>query len=211
MKHFGLGETTRPAIAAALFAVGLLGAGMVNAQDTAASLVDEIVPDSASLASLQQRRIPALTPVAIRIHAELGSKISKSGDIFPISLAEPIVIDGRELVPAGITGMGEVVHAKKGGFGGAPGELVLAARYLELNGRQIRLRSFSLHREGKDNLGLTSGVAIAAGLPALFINGGNAVVPSGTVSNAKLREDFNVEISPPVPGDDVVIEKEGGE
>ncbi|QZP09620.1 hypothetical protein [Caenibius sp. WL] len=69
--------------------------------------------------------IPALTPITIRIEQELGSKLSHPGDPFRISLAEPVVVEGTELVPAGAQGMGEVVHAKKGGFGGAAGELVL--------------------------------------------------------------------------------------
>ncbi|MET0587174.1 MAG: hypothetical protein ABWZ75_01520 [Novosphingobium sp.] len=71
---------------------------------------------------------PALTPVSIQILAALGSKVSKSGDTFPIRLAAPVIVDGTVAIPAGAEGMGEVVHAKKGGGIGAAGELVLAAR-----------------------------------------------------------------------------------
>jgi|GEM_PF-6422904 len=72
-------------------------------------------------------RIPALTEVRLEILSDLGSKISKTGELFPIRLAKPIVIDGAERVPAGAEGQGEVVWAKKSGGSGASGELVLAA------------------------------------------------------------------------------------
>ncbi|MFD2578932.1 hypothetical protein ACFSTD_10665 [Novosphingobium colocasiae] len=59
--------------------------------------------------------MPKLTPVTLQIDGALGSRISKTFDRFPIHLYEAIVIDGRTLVPAGASGWGEVVHAKKAG------------------------------------------------------------------------------------------------
>lgn len=153
--------------------------------------------------------VPALTQVSIRIEQELGSKISHSGDAFRISLAQPIVVGGTELVPAGAEGLGEVVHAKKGGFGGAAGELVLAARYLEVDGRHLDLRSLAYLGRGKDNMDLTAAVGIAAGFPALFISGGNTVVPSGTIVTAKTKEEFVLNPLPVRQGDDGGSVKEG--
>lgn len=123
--------------------------------------------------------------VTVKIGATLGSKLSVSGQTFPITLAEPIMIDGQQLVPAGVTGMGEVVHAKKTGVG-VGGELVLAARYLDFNGQQIKLRSMQVGGKGKDNQALTFAVGATVGLPALFIRGKHIEVPDGSLATAKI-------------------------
>ena len=182
---------------------GLAFAQDAGRGDLAAHLSDHPEP------KLSVSAIPALTPVAIRIEQELGSKLSHSGDTFRISLAEPVLVEGTELVPAGVQGMGEVVHAKKGGFGGAAGELVLAVRYLEVDGRHLNLRSLAYLGRGKDNTDLTAAVGIAAGFPALFINGGNTVVPPGTIVTAKTKEEFALHPVPAREADSDSSPKEG--
>jgi hypothetical protein len=144
--------------------------------------------------------LPAATPIIIAVDAELGSKISTSGQMFPIHLARPVVIDGVEVLPAGITGEGQVVHAKKAGLAGAAGELVLAARYLDYNGRRIDLRSFRFMEagetslgKGQDNTGVSNVTTAIAGPIGFFIGGGNTNVLPGTIANAKTR---NVEVFP---------------
>lgn len=142
--------------------------------------------------------LPAVTPIIIAIDAELGSKISTSGQMFPIRLVQPVVVDGVEVLPAGITGEGQVVHAKKAGLAGAAGELVLAARYLDYNGRRIELRSFRFMEagetslgKGQDNTGVSNVTTAIAGPIGFFIGGGNTNVQPGTLANAKTR---NVEV-----------------
>ena len=154
--------------------------------------------------------IPALTPVMVEIGKELDSKISKPGDSFPIKLLQPIVVGGVELLPAGTTGMGEVVDAKGAGMSGSAGRLILAARYLDVGGLHLRLRSMHLVMSGKSRTDLVNhlGVATAVALPVaavflLFVSGNNVAVPSGSVAEAKTAEDFalgsEVTSSPPIP------------
>lgn len=141
--------------------------------------------------------IPALTPVKLVIRAHLGSKISLSGQTFAIELAEPIVVDGKELIPAGTAGIGEVVHAKKSGGSGAGGELILAARYLEFGGRRMRLRSLNFAVAGKDSYGTVQSINVASAVafPALsligfFIQGKGIDIPEGVEAMAKTAEPF---------------------
>ena len=145
--------------------------------------------------------IAKMTPVVIEILDPLGSKTSQSLESFRIRLAEPIMVDGTELVPAGAEGMGEVVHAKKAGGMGAAGELVLAARYLTVDGRELRLRSMELLEavEGKDRMGTvhTLNIASAAsplpiGLIGFFVGGGNIEIPAGALASAKLAAPFEI-------------------
>lgn len=140
--------------------------------------------------------LPKTTPLVIAIDKELGSKISQTGETFPIRLVNAVLVDGVEVLPAGITGQGEVVHAKKAGLAGAAGELVLAARYLEHNGRRIELRSFRFVEageaslgKGQDNTGVSNITTAVAGPIGFFIGGGNTNVVPGTIANAKTRND----------------------
>jgi hypothetical protein len=138
--------------------------------------------------------IPALTPVSVTILATLGSKLSKTGDMFPIRLAAPISVDGRELVPAGATGMGEVVFAKKSGGSGVGGELVLAARYLEVRGYNLGLRSMPVSAVGKDQIGMALAASEAIGFLGFAITGKNTEIPEGTIASAKTAETFTLAV-----------------
>jgi hypothetical protein len=150
--------------------------------------------------------IPALTPVRLVIRTHLGSKISTSGQTFAIQLAQPILVEGKELVPAGTAGMGEVVHAKKSGGSGASGELVLAARYLELGDRRLRLRSLNFAVAGQDSIkGVnTLMIASAATIPAIsligfFVQGKPIDIPEGMEAMAKTAEPFVLELPVAAP------------
>lgn len=138
--------------------------------------------------------IAAMTEVEIEIAEHVTSKSKRQGEPFAIRLAEPIVVEGRLLVPAGTPGVGEVVHSAKAGAAGKAGELILAARYLELDGRRIPLRSFRYgRRQGKDKSGAvnTGNMVAAAVLPAasvvgFLIKGGEVDIPAGTRAHAKV-------------------------
>jgi len=140
--------------------------------------------------------IPKLTPVRIEMLTDLGSKLSKTGDTFPIKLAYPIMINGGIIVPAGAMGMGEVIFAKGSGGGGAGGELVLAARFLDVGTKRIRLRSLQLDASGKSRIdsanamGIAGAAAPGLALVALFMKGKQSIVAAGTIADAKTAEDI---------------------
>ncbi|NKJ02142.1 hypothetical protein FHW92_004244 [Novosphingobium sp. SG707] len=146
------------------------------------------------------RVVPALTPVRIEILEAQGSAISKPDAHFPIRLVDPVLLDGKTIIPAGATGEGEVVHAKKSSMSGGPGELILAARWLDVNGHQVRLRSMHLSENGKSSIKDVNRIMIAsaatvpvAAMLGWFMKGKEVVVPSGTYAEAKLAADFSVE------------------
>jgi hypothetical protein len=140
--------------------------------------------------------IPALTVVSIEILSTVNSQANKIGEKFAIRLKEPISVDGQIIVPAGATGSGDVVHAAKSRFGGKPGELIIAVRYLEHQGQRIPLRSLKFGTgtgSGKDNGGTAQAIGIAGGavggLVSMFITGGEVNVPAGTIAQAKTSAD----------------------
>lgn len=176
---------------------------VIAAVPVADAIAQETASQPESVLAAGELQVPALTPIEIAVDAELGSKISTSGQMFPLHLASAIIVDGKEIVPAGTQGQGEVVHAKKAGGSGAPGELVLAARYLQIGERRLKLRSMRIGQVGKDAVnGVTAFNAVAAAtLPPVSIigfavTGRNVIYPAGTVAAAKTAETFAVNSSP---------------
>ncbi|MGC4250193.1 MAG: hypothetical protein QM605_01675 [Sphingobium sp.] len=145
-------------------------------------------PESAPAASrpADASILPALTPVRIELMATTNSAVNRIGEHFPIRLAEPIPLPGGGEIPAGLTGRGDIVHAAKSRFGGKPGELILAARYLDWNGTYLPLRSLRyIPGTGRNNQGLAEAVNLVASPVALFITGGEVNIPAGTMVEAK--------------------------
>ena len=137
--------------------------------------------------------VPARTPIEIEITDTINSRANHSADSFHFRLAEPLTIDGHVVIPAGTPGVGEVVHAARARAMGKAGELILAARYLELGGRRIPLRSFRYGRsQGRDisNGTLITTAVVGAVIPiltpiAFLVAGGEVNIPAGTRANAQ--------------------------
>jgi hypothetical protein len=136
--------------------------------------------------------IPANTAVVLETQQALSSLTLKHGDLFALRLAEPVLIDGVQVLPAGTSGVGQVVHAERARAAGKAGELLLAARYLEHNGRRIALRSFRLGANGVDRTKATLGVAVALGVAAFLVRGGNIEIPAQTRAQALTAQDVNL-------------------
>jgi hypothetical protein len=131
--------------------------------------------------------VPADTELVFEMGVTMTSKSSQRGDRFPLRLADPVRIDGHLVIPAGTPAMGEVVHADRARAGGQAGELVLAARYLEWDGRQLPLKSFRAG-VGKDRTKSAMGVAIVASVAGFLVRGGQMEMPAGSLITARLRE-----------------------
>jgi hypothetical protein len=187
MKSFRRKNCSAAIFAASTFSVL---ATPVMAQETSSLPTENADACAVAVAKkLQGTCIPALTPVRIELVEALSSRTSVTGEAFAISLAYPVVVDGREVIPAGTKGRGEIIHAKKTGVG-VGGELVLAARYLSLGDRQLRLRSMKFNGAGRDQQDLALAAAVAVGLPAMFIRGKHIDVPTGAFADAKTAEAF---------------------
>lgn len=140
--------------------------------------------------------LPAGTVVDFEITDHVNSKLSKAGDLFHIRTVKPLMAEGREIIPVGATGMGEVIHAARARAGGKAGELILAARYIETGDRRIALRSFRFGLSGDNRT--DEGVAVAmlvSPLLAYLVVGGEVDVPPLTAGHAKLVTDVDMPVS----------------
>ncbi|MGO1003726.1 hypothetical protein [Lysobacter sp. CA196] len=154
---------------------------------------------SAATGSTDARRLLAGTDVLLETLQPLSSAMLKRGDKFGLRLAQALSVDGALVLPAGTTGVGEVIHAERSRSGGKPGELLLAARYLEADGRQIPLRSFRIGAAGVDKSGQVIGLSIAVGVFAMFMRGGEIQIPPYTQAQARTAQDVDLSSSAAAP------------
>jgi hypothetical protein len=143
-------------------------------------------------------RLPALTPLRLRVEGEISSKTHVTGDKIVIILAESLRVTDTLAIPAGTRGVGEVVHSAKKGMGGKAGELLIAARTLDLApGVSVPLRSFRIApAKGKNQEGVATGLMVAGGaiggIAAMVMTGGSALIPDGSEAFAKTAADIDL-------------------
>ena len=124
-------------------------------------------------ASAQESRVPVTVPagkvLTVRLSSDLGSKISQAGQSFGGSLAKPVEVDGRVVIPAGAKVEGEVVDAKPLGRFAGGALLQLRLNSVRVNGAQMPVETalFTQTLKGK---GKRTGTMIGggAGLGALI-------------------------------------------
>lgn len=180
----------------ALPALALLCASAVAGAVTPGQAIPSIpaVPPSASVT------VPACPPsdgteLELALAETLNSARTQRGERFRLTLVEPLITSDGSL-PAGTAGVGEVVHAEPSRGGGKPGEILLAARYLEYRGEQIRLRGFKLGGSGQDRSRAAIGTAVVAGPFAYFLKGREIELPAGTRARARLAQALPPSASP---------------
>lgn len=178
-------------------------AAMVAAVPTIAHAADPVPVAPAACCSA-----PAGTLVELQILDTVNSRTAKQGDRVRIRLAMPLVIDGHVVLPAGLDGEAEVIHAERSRGGGKPGELLLAARFLRTPaGADVALKAMTLGGSGKNNGAGALGVALVAGPFGMLVRGGELEIPPGTAAHAKLGAPVTVAINvpagatPPASGD----------
>jgi hypothetical protein len=138
------------------------------------------------------------TVVDLQLDDPISTRSSKIGDTFRLHLAEPIRAGEAVLVPAGAAGMGEVIHVAKAGMSGSPGELIVAARFVQYGDVRLPLGRFRWGSSadaaapadatrGKSNQ--TAAIAFGVAGLGLFISGGNIDIPRSAAAHASLSAD----------------------
>lgn len=136
--------------------------------------------------------IPMNTTVMIQLDAAVSSRTATRGDMFPISLAEPVRLGETEIIPAGIAGEGQVVHSAGTGFGGRAGELIVAARYLMWGDRRIPLRGMRISTAGRNNTAEAIALGQLIPLGGFLVTGTSVDLPVGQIAVARFAEDVPI-------------------
>lgn len=140
------------------------------------------------------------TPVALRMREGLTTKGKdlRVGYRFQMEVAEPVIVNGVTVIPAGSPATGEVTDIRNKGMWGKSGKINARAIYLRANGRQIRLTG---QMDDKGTTGTAAVVGAIALLPVagFFMTGTSAEIPVGAPVNAFIDEDVQFSANGPAP------------
>lgn len=139
--------------------------------------------------------LPANTVIELEMLDTVGSRLSRPGDFFKLRVVEPVKSGDAVLIPAGAIAVGQVVHAAKSSGGGKAGELILAARYLDMPQGRILLRS-TFGAAGKHRVGASLATSFLVGPFAMLIKGKEVELPAGSPLSARTALDNTFPASP---------------
>ena len=138
---------------------------------------------ASSILGNEQVTLPSGTVVTVRLGHAVGSKISTNGDHFSATVAKPVSVGGKVVVPAGAEASGRVVEAvPQGRFkGGAVLRLVLESVTVNGDARDVKTSPVSRYLKGK---GKRTAVLIGGGAGAGALIGGLAGGGKGALIGA---------------------------
>ena len=126
------------------------------------------------------QKLPAGTPITVRLQNTISSASSHTGDRFEGVLDEPIVIDSQTVVPRGATLTGSVLAAKPSGRLHDPGYLRITLVSMNLKGKPVEIATSSIFAKGashqKRNLAMIGGGTAAGALIGGIAGGGKGAL-----------------------------------
>jgi len=154
---------------------GVLLAAMLGV--TAASL--------AKRSKVEAMTLPEGTPIHITLDQAVASDQSRPGDHFEATVSEPVVVDGKTVIPQGAYAEGIVVDAHQSGRLKGTARLQLALESVSVSGQNYGVRTSSSWRSGRDhkkhNWAWIGGGAAGGTLIGALAGGGKGALIGGPV------------------------------
>ena len=124
--------------------------------------------------------IPAGSQFAVTLDQTLASNRNQAGDSFAATLSQPVVEDGKTVIPAGAHLSGRVVDAKDSGRLHVPARLSVALTSVEVDRKSYDIDTDTIGRTGqnhnKRNLGFIGGGAAGGALIGGLAGGGKGAL-----------------------------------
>jgi hypothetical protein len=102
--------------------------------------------------------VPAGTTITVSLGTPVSSKTSQVGDPFEASVAEPIVVKGKVVVPKGASAAGTVTEAHAAGKFKGGATLNLSLKHLVIRGKPYSIQTVVLTQESKGKGKRTAGM-----------------------------------------------------
>ena len=130
--------------------------------------------------SKKEITIPQGAEFEVTLDETLASNLNNAGDNFAASLSEPVMEDGKIIIPAGAHVTGRVVDAKDAGRLHVPARLSVALSSVEVDGKSCDIETNTFAETGKNhnkrNLGFIGGGAAGGALLGGLAGGGKGAL-----------------------------------
>lgn len=153
-----------------------------NSSDASSTPIEGVATENAILR--------AGTPVALRLMEEVTTKKKSAsvGQRFMLEIADPVVVNGVQVIPVGTPAWGEITGVRNKGMWGKSGKLDARLLYLRVNGRQIRLTGSFDDKGVTGTAGVVGAIAFIP-IAGFFTTGTSAMFPKGGAVNGFIDED----------------------
>jgi hypothetical protein len=125
--------------------------------------------------------VPERTAIRVTLDQSVATNRSKPGDHFAATVSEPVVINGKTVIPQGAHAEGLVVDSRHSGRLMGRARLRLALQTVDVNGQNYDVRTYSHPRIGRDHkkrnwAWIGGGAAGGAAIGALAGGGTGALI-----------------------------------
>src|SRR6266403_3998339 len=142
-----------------------------------------------SAATLRDTSNPVTLPERTAIHVTLDQALatdqSRPGDHFDATVSEPVVVDGKTVIPQGTHAEGLVVEARQSGRLMGRARLQLALQTVAVNGQNYDVRTISHPKISRDHkkadLTWIGGGAVGGALIGAVAGGGTGALIGGPI------------------------------
>jgi hypothetical protein len=121
--------------------------------DAAAAPVTAAASAPAPAAAAAVSQIPAGTNITIRMIDDVDSKVANVGQTFRASVDEPVIVDGRVVVPRGADVVTKLVELQEPGKIAGGGQLTLDLASITIDGRPVPVNSQGVTTAGESRKG----------------------------------------------------------
>jgi hypothetical protein len=129
--------------------------------------------------------VPAGTVIQVRLNHSLATNQNDSGESFAATVTSPVVVNGKEVIPAGAKAEGVVVDSRPSGRLRGRGYMSLALSQVAVRGTDYKLHTSAVGRTSGDhkkrNIALIGGGGGGGALIGALAGGGKGALIGGPV------------------------------
>jgi len=136
------------------------------------------------------------TEVPMKLREELTTKgkALRVGQRFELEVADPVLVNGQTVIPAGSPGVGEITSIRNKGMWGKSGNIEARVLYVRVGDRQIRCTGVISDKGTTGTAGVVGAVVLIP-VAGFFMTGTSADIPLGAPVKAFLDEDVPVQFA----------------
>ncbi|MBI4166793.1 MAG: hypothetical protein HY508_13790 [Acidobacteria bacterium] len=129
--------------------------------------------------------VPAGTEIQVRLNESIATNRDTAGDSFQAVVAEPVMIDGKTVIPKGAPASGQIVSIRESGRLSGVARMRLMLKSVEVDGKEYELHTSDYSGHGgnhrKRNWGFIGGGAGGGALIGALAAGGKGAAIGGPI------------------------------